>query len=172
MAPWCMSDQRGDTEPSPAQRWFRLAEEDLIAARVLLRDGSAALRIAGFLAQQAAEKALKAGLFAANTAVPKIHGLSQLHASYPPADTQTSTMTISTFSTHGSSMVATQPTSPISARSRRTSSWPQRNESSTRSATCCADLPAPTAARKRWRPPRRAASSRERMTRFELATLT
>ena len=80
-----MSDQRPDTEPSPAQRWFRLAEEDLIAARVLLRDGSAALRIAGFLAQQAAEKALKAGLFAANAAVPKIHGLSQLHASYPPA---------------------------------------------------------------------------------------
>lgn len=82
-----MSDQRPDTEPSPALRWFRLAEEDLIAARVLLRDGSAALRIAGFLAQQAAEKALKAGLFAANAAVPKIHGLSQLHASYPPAAT-------------------------------------------------------------------------------------
>ena len=82
-----MSDQRPDTEPSPAQRWFRLAEEDPIAARVLLRDGSAALRIAGFLAQQAAEKALKAGLFAANAAVPKIHGLSQLHASYPPAGT-------------------------------------------------------------------------------------
>lgn len=82
-----MSDQRPDSEPSPAQRWFRLAEEDLIAARVLLRDGSAALRIAGFLAQQAAEKALKAGLFAANAAVPKIHGLSQLHASYPPAGT-------------------------------------------------------------------------------------
>ena len=71
MAPWCMSDQPPDTEPSPAQRWFRLAEEDPIAARVLLRDGSAALRIAGFLAQQAAEKALKAGLFAANAAVPK-----------------------------------------------------------------------------------------------------
>ena len=82
-----MSDQPPDTEPSPAQRWFRLAEEDPIAARVLLRDGSAALRIAGFLAQQAAEKALKAGLFDANAAVPKIHGLSQLHASYPPAGT-------------------------------------------------------------------------------------
>ena len=52
-----MSDQRPDSEPSPAQ------------------------------AQQAAEKALKSGLFAANAAVPKIHGLSQLHASYPPAGT-------------------------------------------------------------------------------------
>ena len=82
-----MSDHRPDTAPSPAQRWFRLAEEDLTAARVLLRDGSAAVRIAGFLAQQAAEKALKAGLFAANVAVPKIHGLSQLHAIYPPAGT-------------------------------------------------------------------------------------
>ena len=79
-----MSDRPPDIEPSPAQRWFRLAEEDLIAAGVLLRDGTAALRIAGFLSQQAAEKALKAGLFAANSAVPKIHGLSQLHASYPP----------------------------------------------------------------------------------------
>ena len=52
-------------EPSPAQRWFALAIEDLAAARILIADGSAALRIAGFIAQQAAEKALKAGLFAA-----------------------------------------------------------------------------------------------------------
>lgn len=52
-------------EPSPAQRWFALAIEDLAAARVLIAEGSVALRIAGFLAQQAAEKALKAGLFAA-----------------------------------------------------------------------------------------------------------
>jgi len=49
---------------TPAQRWFRLAEQDLAAAGVLLRDGSAALRIVGFLAQQAAEKALKSGLLA------------------------------------------------------------------------------------------------------------
>ena len=43
-------------EPTPAQRWFALAEDDLAAARILVADGSAALRIAGFLAQQAAEK--------------------------------------------------------------------------------------------------------------------
>ena len=42
-----------------------------------------ALRIAGFLAQQAAEKALKAGLFAASIAVPRIHGLNQLLSRYP-----------------------------------------------------------------------------------------
>ncbi len=70
-------------EPSPAQRWFALANDDLAAARVLVADGSVALRIAGFLAQQAAEKSLKAGLFAATVAAPRIHGLSQLLARYP-----------------------------------------------------------------------------------------
>lgn len=70
-------------EPSPAQRWFALATEDLAAARVLIAEGSVALRIAGFLAQQAAEKALKAGLFAASISVPRIHGLNQLLARYP-----------------------------------------------------------------------------------------
>ena len=81
-----MSGPPPEAEPSPAQRWFRLAEEDLAAADVLVRDGSAALRIAGFLAQQGAEKALKAGLFAARVTAPKIHGLRQLHASYPNDD--------------------------------------------------------------------------------------
>jgi len=70
-------------EPSPAQRWFALAVDDLAAAHVLVADGSTALRIAGFLAQQAAEKSLKAGLFAASVAAPRIHGLSQLLALYP-----------------------------------------------------------------------------------------
>lgn len=50
---------------------------------MLVADGSTALRIAGFLAQQAAEKSLKAGLFAASVAAPRIHGLSQLLACYP-----------------------------------------------------------------------------------------
>ena len=70
-------------EPSPAQRWFALAEEDLAAAQILIADGSAALRIAGFLAQRAAEKALKAGPFAASIAAPRIHGFNQLLARYP-----------------------------------------------------------------------------------------
>jgi HEPN domain-containing protein len=81
-----MSDQPPEAEPTPSQRWFRVAEEDLAAARVLIRDGSTALRVAGFLAQQAAEKALKAGLFAGGIAAPKIRGLRQLHARYPSAD--------------------------------------------------------------------------------------
>ena len=56
-ASWSMSDQPSEPEWTPAQRWYRLAEQDLAAAGVLLRDGSAALRIVGFLSQQAAEKA-------------------------------------------------------------------------------------------------------------------
>lgn len=73
-------------EPTPAQRWFALATEDLTAAWILLADGTVALRIAGFLAQQAAEKALKAGLFAVSIPAPKIHGLQQLLSHYPHGD--------------------------------------------------------------------------------------
>ncbi len=72
-------------QATPAQRWFALALEDLAGARVLLADGSVALRIVGFLSQQAAEKALKAGLFAASIPAPKIHGLMQLLGRYPAA---------------------------------------------------------------------------------------
>jgi len=78
-----MSDQPPEPEMTPAQRWFRLAEQDLAAAGVLLRDGSSALRIVGFLAQQAAEKALKSGLLALGASPPRIHDLSQLNALYP-----------------------------------------------------------------------------------------
>ncbi len=56
-----MSDHPREPEVTPAQRWFRLAEQDLAAAGVLLRDGSTAQRIVGILAQQAAEKALSSG---------------------------------------------------------------------------------------------------------------
>ena len=78
-----MSDQPPEPEMTPAQRWFRLAEQVLAAAGVLLRDGSSALRIVGFLAQQAAEKALKSGLLALGANAPRIHDLSQLNALYP-----------------------------------------------------------------------------------------
>jgi HEPN domain-containing protein len=70
-------------DATPAQRWFSLAEQDIAAARILIKDGSVALRIAGFLAQQAAEKALKAGLFSLGLTVPRIHGLNQLPDRYP-----------------------------------------------------------------------------------------
>ncbi len=69
--------------PSPAERWFRLAEDDLAAARIILEGGGVALRVAGFLAQQTAEKALKAGLIARNVDFPKIHDLGELHDRFP-----------------------------------------------------------------------------------------
>jgi HEPN domain-containing protein len=65
-------------EPTPAQLWFALAEQDIAAARILINEGTTALRIAGFLAQQSAEKALKAGLFSLGMSAPRIHGLNQL----------------------------------------------------------------------------------------------
>ncbi len=75
-----MSDTQPELdEVSPAERWFRLAEQDLEAAKVLLNDGSSAMRIVAFLAQQGAEKALKAGLIAVGVHPPHIHGLRQLH---------------------------------------------------------------------------------------------
>ena len=80
---WRFMSATPPDELSPAQRWFALAVQDLAAAQILVADGSAALRIAGFLAQQAAEKALKAGLFAASIAAPRIHGLNQILARYP-----------------------------------------------------------------------------------------
>lgn len=52
-----MSDNR--PADSPADRWYRLAKEDLAAAQAMLHAEDVAPRIACFLAQQAAEKALK-----------------------------------------------------------------------------------------------------------------
>lgn len=50
---------RASDDQSVAQRWFSLAEQDLAAAVVLIFDGSVALRIAGFLAQQLARRRSK-----------------------------------------------------------------------------------------------------------------
>lgn len=66
-----------------ARRWLLIAEEDLLTARTVLAHQDHALRVAGFLAQQAAEKALKAVLAAHDLPVPKIHNLRALAASLP-----------------------------------------------------------------------------------------
>jgi HEPN domain-containing protein len=79
-----MSDDRPPEEnPPPAARWLRLADEDLSAGGVLLASEDVTRRIACFLAQQAAEKALKAGLLATGQIFPKIHGLTELLAQFP-----------------------------------------------------------------------------------------
>jgi HEPN domain-containing protein len=71
---------------SPARRWLRLAHEDLAAARAILGLEDVAPRVACFLSQQAAEKALKADLISLNQQFPKIHGLTRLLALYPDMD--------------------------------------------------------------------------------------
>jgi HEPN domain-containing protein len=59
-----------------AARWFRLAADDLKAARVLVREGL--YHFACFHAQQSAEKALKAYLIAHQRALPRQHHLNVL----------------------------------------------------------------------------------------------
>jgi HEPN domain-containing protein len=76
-----MSDAR--LPDSPAGRWYRLAEEDLATAHAVLHADDIVPRIACFLSQQAAEKALKAGLVAIGRQFPKTHGLTRLLGTYP-----------------------------------------------------------------------------------------
>ena len=66
------------------QAWWRKAESDLAAARILLESNHADTAV--YLCQQAAEKALKALL--ANRGVPfeKTHDLTRLLAEAIPAD--------------------------------------------------------------------------------------
>ena len=58
--------------------WLRLALEDLEAASTLCADARIASRIPAYLAQQAAEKALKAGIAAAGVEPPRTHDLDRL----------------------------------------------------------------------------------------------
>ena len=68
-----------------ALRWLRYAREDLdLAAAVARDDEEREPRHACFLAQQAAEKALKAALVLDQVEVPYIHDLSELRELIPP----------------------------------------------------------------------------------------
>lgn len=62
----------------PSQRWLRWANEDLVAAGHNAADAEIAPRVACGLAQQAAEKAIKALLVAADVDPPKSHNLLRL----------------------------------------------------------------------------------------------
>jgi HEPN domain-containing protein len=59
-------------------RWLRLAREDLAAARHLANAAHLPHRVACLLAQQAAEKAVKAVLVAEDMDPPKLHDLRRL----------------------------------------------------------------------------------------------
>lgn len=63
-----------------ARRWLMTAEGDLLGATAMLERDDVAPRLACFLAQQAAEKALKARLIARGIAFPRIHDLLALRA--------------------------------------------------------------------------------------------
>lgn len=73
----------GPDEAPGAERWLRYAEEDLEAAHVLLQANSIAPRHACWLAQQAAEKALKAVLVFLNMEPPRTHNLDALRNRIP-----------------------------------------------------------------------------------------
>ena len=70
-------------EPAPvaheqARRWLRWAAEDLVAARHSADDTEVAPRVACSLAQQAAEKAIKALVVSSDLDPPKTHNLLRL----------------------------------------------------------------------------------------------
>lgn len=75
-------------EPDPrieeAIRWFGWAAGDLAGARADLDDTELPARLAAARAQQAAEKALKAALIAANVDAAKVHNLNALRNALPP----------------------------------------------------------------------------------------
>ena len=67
-----------DSTREPGQRWLRWADEDLVAAKHSAAYADVAPRVACGLAQQAAEKAIKALLVASDMDPPKSHNLLRL----------------------------------------------------------------------------------------------
>jgi HEPN domain-containing protein len=67
-----------------AGRWLRYAEDDLSGARAALVTPGLVPRHACWLAQQAAEKAIKAGLVLLQREFPRTHDLDALLGRLPP----------------------------------------------------------------------------------------
>lgn len=65
------------------QRWYRYAEEDLHTAQQLMVQPEHVPRHPAWLAQQAAEKALKAVLIREQIQFPRTHNLKKLHNLIP-----------------------------------------------------------------------------------------
>jgi HEPN domain-containing protein len=68
-----------------AQRWRQYAQEDLDAAAQMARGEFGSPRLACMLAQQAAEKAIKAVLVREQISFPKTHDLDRLRNLLPSA---------------------------------------------------------------------------------------
>jgi HEPN domain-containing protein len=64
-----------ETASQEAARWLAFASDDLLSADTILAHQDRAFRNAAFLAQQAAEKAMKAVLIAHGLDVPRVHDL-------------------------------------------------------------------------------------------------
>jgi HEPN domain-containing protein len=75
-----MSDPETRAE---ARRWLQFAGEDLCVAQTILKQETGAPRHACWLAQQAAEKAIKAALVFLQTDFPKSHDLDALRNLLP-----------------------------------------------------------------------------------------
>lgn len=75
-----MSNRDGEDE---AHRWLRYAEEDLTAAEAIRAHPGGVPRQACWLAQQAAEKSIKAVLILLGTGFPRSHDLEFLRGLVP-----------------------------------------------------------------------------------------
>ena len=71
-------DEPASVAHEQARRWLRWAAEDLVAARHSADDTDVAPRVACSLAQQAAEKAIKALVVSSDLDPPKTHNLLRL----------------------------------------------------------------------------------------------
>ena len=71
-------DEPASVAHEQARRWLRWAAEDLVAARHSADDTEVAPRVACSLAQQAAEKAIKALVVSSDLDPPKTHNLLRL----------------------------------------------------------------------------------------------
>jgi HEPN domain-containing protein len=78
-----MSGGSGHERLKDVRRWLRYAREDLRAAEAAIRDPEQVPRIACFLAQQSAEKALKTVLVALRIRFPRQHDLDALRLLIP-----------------------------------------------------------------------------------------
>ncbi|MBM3500021.1 MAG: HEPN domain-containing protein [Armatimonadetes bacterium] len=78
----------GSDAREEAARWLRYAAEDLAAAEVAVREAAFAPRRACWLAQQAAEKAIKAALVFLQVDFPWVHDPDALRR-LPPEDWRT-----------------------------------------------------------------------------------
>lgn len=117
------------TEPSTeAMRWIQYAREDLEAARSMHSGESFVPRHVCWLAQQAAEKALKSALVSVQREFPRTHDLELLCRLLPD-----------TFSVQPDDIALSQ-LSEWAVEARYPGDWPEATRDDAKSAVKCAEL--------------------------------